>query len=154
VIDKKDRIDFTFRISLFLKGIFACVEIVGGFLIFFISQKVIISFILNITQEELTEDPKDILAHALIRGAEHLSISAQHFAALYLIISGCIKIILVTGLLKQKRWAYPVSLFAFGLLIVYELIRFDITGSFWLLILILFDSVIVGLIWYEYKKRP
>jgi uncharacterized membrane protein len=48
-------------------------------------------------------------------------------------------------------WAYPASLAALGLFIVYQLYRFTDTHGIGLIILTIFDLVVMVLIWQEYK---
>ena len=57
-----------FRVSLFLKAAFSLSEIVGGVLAYFISQRYLLHLVTTFTQDELTEDPRDFVAHFLHRG--------------------------------------------------------------------------------------
>src|SRR6185312_7398437 len=107
-------------------------------------------FVLFLTQGELIEDPKDFLANFFLKSAEQLSISSQHFAALYLLSHGLIKIFLVVGLFRKKLWAYPISIAVFGVFIIYQMYRFTVTGSLWLIIFTIFDLVVVILTIHEY----
>ena len=70
-----------FRVSLFLKAAFSLSAIVGGVLAYFISQQYLLHLVTTFTQEELTEDPRDFVAHFLVQSAQQMSVSAQHFAA-------------------------------------------------------------------------
>jgi uncharacterized membrane protein len=60
-----------FRASLFIKGVFAVLEIAGGVLAYFISQRFLLNFITAITQDELVEDPNDFVANYLLHSAQH-----------------------------------------------------------------------------------
>lgn len=144
-------IHFAFEISLILKGILALFEIVGGVLVYFISQQFLLAITLAITQDELSEDPKSLVANFLLHSAQNFSISAQHFAALYLLAHGIIKIFLIAGLLRKKLWYYPASIMVFGLFVAYQLYRFTFTHSIWLLLLTLLDIVVIWLTWHEYR---
>ena len=141
MIDKKTEekdIFYLFEGSVILKGLHAIIEIIGGFLALLVTQNFIIQTVLKITQDELNGDSKDFLANYLLKSAEHFSLSSQHFVAFYLLSHGIIKGILVIALLKKKLWAYPVSIFVFGVFMVYQIIRYTHTRSIWL-------------IWHEYK---
>ena len=140
-----------FDISLILKGMHAVIEIVGGFLVLFISQQFIINSVLSITQEELSDDPKDFFANYLIKTARGFSVNSQHFIAFYLLSHGIIKGFLVIALFKEKIWAYPLAMGVFSLFGVYQIYEFIRTGSLWLLILTLLDALIIYLTWHEYK---
>ena len=151
-IKEKD-IFFLFKGGMFLKGIHAIIEIMGGFLALFLTQNFIIQSILTITQDELSEDPKDFLANYVIHASQSFSISSQHFVAFYLLSHGIIKGILVINLLQKKRWAYPTSLVVFSAFVIYQIIRYTYTHSVWLIVFTLFDLIVIWLIWHEYKMR-
>lgn len=150
--EKEKQIYLVFEVSVILKGIHALVEIVGGFLILFINQAYIVSRVLSITQEELSEDPKDLVANYLLHMSNSFSVSSQHFVAFYLLTHGIIKLILVVGLLKKHMWAYPTSLVVFGLFIIYQIYRFTFTHSIWLILITILDIFIIWLTWYEYQR--
>jgi len=144
-------IHLIFMISLIFKGMIALTEIVGGVLIFFISQQFLLKLVLAITQDELSEDPNDFVAHYLIHSARALSIGSQHFAAIYLLSHGVIKMFLIAGLLRERLWYYPTAIVVFGLFIVYQLYRYTFTHSPWLLILTVIDLAVIWLTWHELK---
>jgi len=75
----------------------------------------------------------------------------MNFYAFYLLSHGIVKVFLVIGLLRNKLWAYPVSLVVLGVFIVYQLYRFSYTHGFGLMVLTVFDVVVMGLIWHEYR---
>ncbi len=150
--EEKD-ILYLFEFSVIIKGIHAVIEIIGGFLVLFISQNFVIQTIVNFTQDELAEDSKDFLANYLLHAAQNFSINSKHFVAFYLLSHGIIKGVLVIALLKKKLWAYPVSIFVFSLFIVYQIVRYSDTHSIWLILFTIFDAIVIWLIWHEYKQR-
>ena len=80
-----------------------------------------------------------------------LSASTKLFGNVYLIARGLAKVVLVVGLLRGKRWAYPVAIAFLGLFIAYQCYRLSYQFSLGLLPLTLFDGIIVALIWREYR---
>src|SRR5438132_10491297 len=88
----ENKIHLAFQVSLVLKGLFALAEIVGGIGAYSVSQDFLLSFVQRITQEELGEDPRDLIANYLLRSAEHLSVRALHFTAFYLLTHRSIRI--------------------------------------------------------------
>lgn len=140
-----------FEITLILKGIFALLEILGGILAYFITQQFLLRLVVAITQDELTEDPRDFVARYLLQSAQGFSISSQHFTSLYLLSHGIIKIFLVAGLLREKFWFYPLAIIVFVLFILYQFFRFSVTHSFWLLAITLLDIIVIWLTWHEYR---
>jgi uncharacterized membrane protein len=146
-----------FRVSVWLKGVDAGLEIVGGVALLVVSPGFILSVAALLTQDELTEDPRDFIANHLLDAAKHFSLTDEHFMVFYLLSHGVSKLFLVIALLREKLWAYPIALAVFGAFILYQLYRFTFTNSIGLIALSLFDLVMVELIWLEYRalqRRP
>ena len=75
------------------------------------------------------------------------------FAAVYLLLHGIIKIVLVVALLRNQAWAYP-SMIAFLLVfIVYQLYRLVLSPTLGLTVLTIFDALIVWLTWREWRRQ-
>jgi uncharacterized membrane protein len=72
---EEKRIHLIFQVSLLLKGMFAIVEIVGGVLAYVVPRQFILAVIAELTQKELAEDPRDLVAHYLLHMAQNLSVS-------------------------------------------------------------------------------
>jgi uncharacterized membrane protein len=140
------RVHQIFEISVLLKGAHALIECIGGLVLTFVT-----GLINALTQEELIEDPNDFVAGHLLSLAQNFTVSTQRFYAFYLLSHGVIKVFLVVGLLRNKLWAYPVSLVVLGLFIVYQLYRFSYTHGVGLIVLTVFDVIVMGLIWHEYR---
>ena len=145
------RIHRIFEISVVLKGAHALIECVGGLALAFVGTSDITRLINALTQEELIEDPNDFVAAHLLSVTQNFTVSTQRFYAFYLFSHGIIKAFLVAGLLRNRLWAYPVSLVVLGLFIVYQLYRFSYTNGFGLVVLTVFDVFVMGLIWHEYR---
>ena len=148
---KERTIHQIFEVSVLLKGAHALIECVGGILLAFISTSTIASLVKKLTQEELIEDPHDLVATSLRNFAQNFSVSTQHFYAFYLLSHGIVKLFLVIGLLRNKLWAYPASLAALGLFIIYQLYRYSYTHGIGLIVLTIFDVGVIVLIWHEYQ---
>ena len=145
------RIHRIFEISVLLKGAHAVIECIGGIALATISTSTITSFVNVLTQEELVEDPNDLIASKLLALAQNFSVETEHFYAMYLLSHGIVKLLLVVGLLKNKLWSYPASLVVLGLFIVYQVYRFSYTHGVGLIVLTIFDMLVMWLIWHEYK---
>jgi uncharacterized membrane protein len=141
----------SFEISVLLKGIDGVLEIIGGFLLIFMSQGTLSKILFFLTQHELSEDPKDLIANYLIQLVQNLSIDTKLFAAFYLFSHGIIKIFLVIELLRNRLWAYPVSIVFLVIFILYQLYRLSNNYSSGLILLTLFDIFVIFLIGHEYK---
>jgi uncharacterized membrane protein len=148
---KEKRIRQFFLLSVSLKGIHSVIEIVGGLLLLVVPPDAITRFIVSFTQEELLEDPHDLIANYALHVASTISLSTTIFGGLYLLSHGIIKIILVIALLKNKLWAYPWSLVVLGSFILFQIYRFTFTHSLALIVLTVFDLAVIWLIWREYQ---
>ncbi len=104
-----------------------------------------------LTQAELVEDPRDLVATHLLAAAQGLTGSTQSFYAFYLLSHGLVKIVLVIGLLREKPIAYPASLVAMAAFIAYQLYRYSYTQSFGLIVLTVFDLIVMVLVWHEWR---
>jgi uncharacterized membrane protein len=147
----EQRVGMLFRVSLLFKAVFSVLEIVAGVLGYVLSQHEIVKFVTWLTQEELSRDPDDRFAQALMHAADNLSLGTQRFAALYLLGHGIVKTFLIVGLLRERLAYYPLSILAFTLFVVYQLYRYQTTHSIWLLILTAIDIAIIALTIQEYR---
>ncbi len=154
---QEKRIRQFFRLGIFLKGIHAVIEIVGGLLLLVIPLRAFAHLAIWLTQAELLEEPQDLVANYVLHLGTQLSSSSKTFGGAYLLSHGLVKIVLVVALLKNKLWAYPWSLLVLSIFIVYQMYRFTFTHSVALILLTIFDLVVIWLIWREYqivKKHP
>ena len=145
------RIHQLFTISVLFKGANALIECIGGIALAVISTRAIVGLVEALTHEELIENPNDFIAAHLLRLAEGFTVSTQRFYAFYLLSHGIVKVFLVVGLLRRKLWAYPLSLVVLGLFIAYQAYRFSYTHGVGLIVLSIFDVIVMGLIWHEYR---
>ena len=145
------RIHQIFEVSVLLKGAHALVECIGGLVLTVVSTNTLTSLVNALTQDELIEDPNDFVAVHLLSLAQNFTVGTQHFYAFYLLSHGVVKVFLVIGLLRNKLWAYPVSLVVLGLFVVYQLYRFSYTHGVGLIVLTVFDVFVMELIWHEYR---
>lgn len=143
---------FFFRLSVIAKGIDGALEIAGGILLLFFSPDRISTIIQTLTQHELSEDPRDLIANYLLNSAHNLTKGVTMFAAAYLLWHGMVKAGLVAGLLLKRRWAYPAAIVAFLIFVVYQLYRYLHTHSISLLALSVVDVLVIILTWIEYRR--
>lgn len=142
----------SFTVGLIIKGIDGLFEIIGGVLLLFLNPARMNRIIQFLTQHELSEDPKDVVANALIRLSSNFSIDAQSFGVFYLMSHGIIKCLIIFLLWRKKLWAYPVSILSLLLFICYQLYRYTIDHSFGLILLTIFDFVMIVVTLLEYRR--
>jgi uncharacterized membrane protein len=145
-------VDKVFEAGLLIKGISGALEFLGGLLLLFVSPTSIHRFLAFITQERLSDNPHDKLAHFVLHSADSLNTSHKNFLIIYLWIHAAIKLISVIGILKNILWAYPFAFISLGLLMLYQVYSIYLTASIGMILLTAFDIFILVLIWREYGK--
>ncbi len=146
-------LDWTFEIALFLKGLDGILEIVGGILLLVVSKAQLDSVVVALTQHELSEDPHDVIATHLLSAEGNLSGGSQTFAALYLLLHGIVKVVLVAAVLKDKLWAYPWMIAFLLAFIAYQGYLLVVAPTVGIAALTAFDLFMVWLTYREYGKR-
>ena len=140
-----------FKIGVALKGLDGALEAIAGVALFFTSRSSLITLVDWLTAGELQEDPTDFVANHLVDFFHHLSINTEHFAAVYLLTYGVVKMGLVAALLRGKLWAYPTALVVLGLFLCYQIYRFSHTHSLGLAFVSVLDLFILIFIWQDSK---
>ncbi|MFT3974216.1 MAG: DUF2127 domain-containing protein [Amaricoccus sp.] len=143
----------TFEGAILLKGAFALLEASAGLLLWLIGPTPILRLIARINAVR-PGDHTDWLATTLLHAAQSFSVQAEKFFAVYLFAHGMVKLSLVLGLFRRKRWAYPTSIVVMSMFVAYQMWRFSLTFGLGLLALSIFDSILVALIWREWRRLP
>ncbi|HZX99094.1 MAG TPA: DUF2127 domain-containing protein [Dermatophilaceae bacterium] len=149
----RDPFDRLFEIGIIFKGLDGILETIGGLLLLAVTPATINRLAEWLTQHELSEDPHDFIASHLLGYAHGLTGSAVTFAAVYLLLHGITKIVLVAALLRNQIWAYPWMIGFLLIFIVYQLYRIVLSPTFGLTALTIFDAIIVWLTWREWRKQ-
>jgi len=140
-----------FDASLWLKAAFALSEVAGGIAAFFVSKQFLLGFVQWVFQDEFADDPHDFIATFFLHSVQGLTSGTLNFAAAYLLVHGVIKLWLIGGLLRERLWYYPTALVVFSLFVAYQLYRYTITHSVWLLLITAIDLAVIGLTWHEWR---
>ena len=148
----RSKLHVAFEIGVILKGLNGLLELIGGILLLVFPPSAIQRFVIGLTHNELSRDPNDFVATHLRAAAEHLSVSAQLFAAIFLLSHGVIKVLLVYALLRRKLWAYPVAMGVFAAFGVYQIYRYMVAPSGWLIALTVLDAIVIALTWAEWHR--
>lgn len=142
-----------FEVSLLFKGVFAAMEILAGISAYFVTQQFLFKLVERLMRTELLDNPNDVIASFLLTSVDHFSLSTRNFTAAYLLSHGVIKLWLIIGLLRGKLWYYPLAIAVFGAFIVYQLYRFTLSHSPWLVLITVVDIVVIALTWQEYRNK-
>jgi uncharacterized membrane protein len=146
-------LDRLFRLGVWIKGIDGLLEIVGGVALALVGPQTLNHLATFLTQRELAEDPSDRVATFLRDHLQHLSGGVKLAGSLYLVSHGIAKVLLMIGLLRNVRWAYPLAEVFLMVFIAYEAYRLTIGFSLPLVIVLALDGAILVLIWREQRQR-
>ena len=142
-----------FDIGILLKGFDGLLELIGGIALLLTNQPAIRTVVAWLTHKELIEDPGDVVANHLVHIAKQLSMDTQHFAGIYLLAHGVIKMGLVAGLLRGSRWSYPAAVAVLTAFIGYQGYRLLHTPLISLGLLTALDVAVVLLIVHEWRRH-
>lgn len=143
-----------FDLVVLLKGLNGALELAGGTALLLVSGPVILAWVNLLTRSELSEDPRDFIAGALLHWAEHFGRDSQFFVAAYLLFHGVVKVSLAFLLLLGKSWAYPVAIIFFSIFVGYAGYRLSLGWSFTLAGAVAFDVVTIAIIAREWIHHP
>ncbi len=141
-----------FEAGVTLKLINGVLETVGAVLLIFASPANLSRLVTYFTQEELSQDPNDLVANYFLHVAQNFSHDAQLFGIIYLLAHGLIKIFLVVNLWEKKLWAYPTAIGFFTAFTIYQIYRFLLNHSVFMFALTILDILVILLTWVEYKR--
>jgi len=141
-----------FELGVFLKGVEGILELFTGFFFLTITTSLVSNVVIWLTRGELTEDPNDAIANALIHWSHQLTLSTTSFIAVFLILHGIINFALVIGIIRKKLWVYAAATAVFLIFASYQIYRFAITHSFVLAGTVVFDVAMALLLIHEYRR--
>ncbi len=144
---------WVFDLGLILKAINGGLEILVAFLVLSVSPSIVLRLVAFITGGELAQDPDDPIMGALLNAAQSFAVHTHYLLALYLVLHGAIKIILVLGIFMGKKIAYPLLMIALVLFGTYETYRGFVRHEILLQVLAVFDFTLLVLTAYEYRRR-
>lgn len=152
-IRNSDIYNLLFRVGMIWRVIYGFLRLGLGLVLLRVIGTPFSDLFYKIMSHEFVEDPNDLF----LRGAEyiiqHQSFTVTYFLVVYLMFWGVIDVILSFSLLKQKLWAFPISMYLIGIFILYEIYRFSYIHSFTLVGIIFIDLVLIWLINKEYRKQ-
>lgn len=74
--------EILFRASVLLKGLDAVLEIVGGIAAWAVTPGFAVRIVAFLTQDEIREDPHDLVANYFRHAASHFTLTSEHFVAI------------------------------------------------------------------------
>lgn len=152
-MEKQKAVHKVFKTVTILKGIHAIIEILLGVVLLILSKEFISNVIVAFVDGRFAGDPNGFIAQYISQFGIDLSLSIKLFFAFYLIGHGIVNLSLVYGIIKKPSFAYPISLVAFTGFLIYQTYDYFESSSLWMLLIILFDILFIGLLFYEYHHH-
>ncbi len=149
----RDPLHAAFAASLVVKAVFAALEVLGGVAVYVVPQDAVLRFIEMLAHRELLAGRGDVVFERLYTWTQGFSMSQRHFAGVYLVTHGAVKLWLLAGLIRGKASYYPLAIAVFSAFVAYQLYRFHLTRSPVLIVLTVVDLVVIALTWREYRRR-
>lgn len=142
---------YAFRISILFKVFDSLIEFLIGIVLLFISASGIYNFFTRLFSSELAVDPHDFIATHVIAWISAISPDVKIFIAIYFLSHSIIKLGLLVGLWYEKIKLYPIAIGIFVLFIAYQVYKYIIQPSGWLIYLTVLDLIFIGLAILEYR---
>ena len=152
-VEREKDILWFFDLALWLKVVNGGIEVLGAVLVLVVPPSLVVKLIEFVTSGELTRDPDDPVASALHDAATSFAVHTHYLLALYLVLHGAIKILLVLGIFAGKRIAYPLFMLALVIFGAYEAYRGFVRHEVLLQVLAVFDFSVLVLTAHEYRRR-
>ena len=140
-----------FMASILLKGFFAVLESLVGFILLVSPHDYLAQFVHFMFHNRLVADPNDPFATFALHQLQDFDVTRHTFISVYLTLHGLVKVGVVAGLYSERLWAFPIGLTALGLFIIYQMQRYAFTHAPLLLMISLLDGFIMILAWREYQ---
>jgi uncharacterized membrane protein len=140
-----------FQIGIAIKGFDSLLEIAGGVLLLMPVQ--LNEIIMKISQHELLVSPEHHTVKHIERTAVELLERATVFNAIFLMVHGLAKAVLIWGVLKQKKWGYVGLLWVLSIFTGAELVRAAMVHALHLFLFAAIDISIIVVIAMDYRSE-
>jgi uncharacterized membrane protein len=150
---RRSLLDQTFHAGILLKGLDGALEALGGLVLWFLKPADLNAIIRFLLQHDLSHDPHDWFAEHLVHAAAKTANASPAFASFFLLSHGAAKVALVVGLWMKKRWAYPLTIAVFAAFCAYQMYRYALRHSAWMLVLTILDVALIYLTWEQYGQQ-
>ena len=141
-----------FSTVMWIRIIYGLVRVVFGLALLKIVGMSFLDILNYLLDKEIVFNPLNFIYTFTVNWLEHNPMYVTYFLASYFIFWGTLDTVLSYNLLKDKHWAFPVSLVLIVVFVIYEIFRFTHTHSLMLLWIIIFDIFLFWLIKREYNR--
>lgn len=151
--ERESELLWIFDLALWLKIVNGSLEVISALFILIVPPSIVLRLTEFSTGGDVTGGDGDYVGSSLLTIAKTSSVQVHHLFALYLILHGGVKILLVLGIFAKKRLAYPLFMLALTLFGIYEAYRGVRYHDTLISILALLDLVLAALTLHEYRRR-
>jgi len=141
-----------FRASMWWRIFYGLLRLLFGLALLKAVGTPLIDLTAKLMHHELVTDPSDILFLTASQILSQHPFYVTYFLAFYFIFWGIVDVVLSINLLKERLWAFPVSICLIVGFIFYEIFRVSHTHSAILLWVIFIDTLILIIVSREYQK--
>jgi uncharacterized membrane protein len=142
--------EFLFRFGMIVKGVDSLFEVLGGVILTMPTK--LARYILVVSQHEAFRH-HTTLAGRLDRLADSVAMHPSMIEAIYLMVHGLAKVVLIAAIVMHKRWGYIGFIAVLSLFSLIELTRAATAHEIVTAVFGLFDVCVVVLIYREYRSR-
>ena len=151
--EDKSFVHRAFWISLFIKGLDGALQLLGGLAVIFLEPGTLGNAYRWLTRFLFGKHDGNNPEADFIRVTAHsFHISVAVLVAIYLLVNGIIKVLLVYGLLKEKLWVFPAACAGFGIMFSLELYRLSVHFYWGIFILMCISVFVITMVILEWRK--
>ncbi len=152
IITHPDIYDILFRIGMWWRIVYGAVRVVFGLALLRLVGRPVAEVFYLLMHHETDESSSGIVG-TFGSFLHHHSYTVTYFLAAYFMFWGIVDIVLSANLLREKMWAFSVSIYLIGAFVLYELYRVAHTHSLILAAVILTDIALMWLINKEHNRQ-
>jgi len=142
--------DDLFKFGLVVKGVDSIFEVIGGIMLTMPTK--IARYLAVLSQHELYRH-HEVLSGRIDKLADTITVHAHIGAAIYLMVHGLSKLILILAIMKGKRWGYVGLIVVLSIFTGIEMWQGVFKHEWVTGVLGIFDLVVVLLILKEYRAK-
>jgi len=151
--EKEKIVDRGFRWGMAIKLTEGIIEIIFGFALLVFSHGELSRFARRIFYNELMREPNDLFANFIIKMTEIVSVDKRVLFAVIAIALGLMKLVLIIGVLREKKKVYLIYIGVLAGFIAYQSYRFAFTGSWILMFFNFIDILVIAFVYLEYREK-
>jgi uncharacterized membrane protein len=138
--------------SLFIKGLDGLLQFLGGIAVLAVEPGTLGRFYRWVTRFLFGHRSGNPEAAFISDTAHAFHINSESLVAIYLLVNGIIKLLLVYGLLKEKLWVFPAALAGFILFFSLEIYRLSVHFYWGIFIFMCISVFVITMVILEWRK--